>query len=925
MLMSDVVTTDVSGEWKIWFDEAADWAGEDIHLPGTPLANMSASGPSGGWESLDAGAPIMVPAITDDVRASYHGVSWWSRAITLSGLDHAILRFEAARLRVEIFLDGELIGYDIEGYTPFEIAIPDHLNSAGDHRLDVRITNPGGSDNWEDLKPIRWSGKTLPSSQDFGGIWQPVSLIEHGGLRIADLWVRTSLNDQTIIVTAEIEGGGATHASVTVIAPDGATVSVVPYSYDTPQSMIRETIQLDQIIPHDVYDPQLYTVTLAVSDNGLCDIVSKTCAFRELAIRDGGLHYNGKPIYLATSISWSLYQNGPLGSADEVAREVDAIRQLGQNMLTAHRRPANPALIDALDEAGILLYQEPGGLPALRDRMGCGEWLPEGELQSAMAFAKLRIERLWRRDRSRASLVWWNLANECLDVGDGYAGEAAEQLMQTARECDDSRIATWTSGWGPSPAYGTDDARRTASFDFHTVLNWPSIWHPQLDAEIATVRPDTPMPYISGESQNFGSLAGLGALAAAAAARMVRRDADDRLIAWQAALEADLAVVDPAGRLGGTERFCEATTTTQSEGVARLIRHHRANPDCDGLAINGWHSHSKIGTMGILRADRVLAVRAAPIAAANAPIQVMLQGVRYDVTPGTTMQLQPTLLNAQHQAGMVYILKLTGDGAELSPPITGITSGARCDILEPISLTIPANVSGLIALQIAGQVGDVAVSDSFQILVAPDGKFDLSGLDLFDPRDELSAWGGEAARPWRLGSAAPSLICANNLRMVQTLLDGPPRRSAVLMRPELPGATNIMGSPGDLAKHGLAAADARFVDVKGDWNGGWAFSTGRPDLPSLSAACIWTSHHWRIFPRHMIVGLHGDVITGATSFEDATLYDTGMLRTGATTIIMRKNGSELLLTSLPLVDALNHSPFAQGIIQDIANWLRYSG
>jgi beta-galactosidase len=207
-MMSDVINTDLSGEWKIWFDDAANWVGEEIYLPGTALANISIHIPSGGWGSLDAGEPIAVPAIIDDARASYYGVSWWSRNISLSGMKNALLRFEAARLRVEIFLDGELIGYDIEGYTPFEIAIPYHLNSPGKHRLDVRITNPGGSDNWEDLNPIRWSGVTLPSSQDFGGIWQPVSLIEHDGLRIADLWARTSLAGQSITLIAEIEGGG---------------------------------------------------------------------------------------------------------------------------------------------------------------------------------------------------------------------------------------------------------------------------------------------------------------------------------------------------------------------------------------------------------------------------------------------------------------------------------------------------------------------------------------------------------------------------------------------------------------------------------------------------------------------------------------------------------------------------------------------
>jgi hypothetical protein len=919
--MSDVTTTNMSGEWTIWLDERADWQSEVIYLPGTPLTNISMHKPTGGWDRLSAGTPITVPAITDDVSASYHGVSWWSRTIELSGNKHAILRFEAARLRVEIFLDGHLIGYDIEGYTPFEIVIPDNLNTTGEHRLDVRITNPGGSDNWEDLNPIRWNGVTLPSSQDFGGIWQPVSLIEHNGLRINDLWVRTSLSNKTITVTAEVEGG-ATHASITVTASDGETVCVVPFAYDAPKSLLSETIKLDEVIPHGVYDPHLYTVTLAVSHDELCDIATKTCGFRALAITDGTLHYNNQPIYLATSISWSLYENGPIGSVQEIAREVDAIRKMGQNMITAHRRPANPALIDALDKAGILLYQEPGGLPALRDRMGCGEWLPPEELVTAMAFAELRIARLWRRDRSRASLVWWNLANECLDVGDGYAGEAAETLMQVARTCDDSRITTWTSGWGPSPAYGADDASRTASFDFHTVLNWPSIWHPQLDGEIAAVRPGTPMPYISGESQNFTSLAGLGALASAAAARSVKRDGDDRLIAWYAALQEDLAAVDPAGHLGGADGFCAATAQTQTEGVTRLIRHHRANPDCDGLAINGWHSHSKIGTMGIVRADRALAVHAAPVAAANAAIQVMLKGVRYDVAPEMMMRLEPVILNTPHAVGLPFTLKLTLNGAQITEPLTGTTTGTRCDALDPVMVQIPATANGLMTLSLEGQVGDAHVSDSFQIYTAIAGKLDLTRIDLFDPRDELGHWGAETATRWRLGTAAPSLLCANNLRAVQTLFDGKPRRSAVLMRPEIPGATNICGAPGDLAKHGLASTDARFVDVKGDWNGGWAFSTGHVVLPSLSTACLWTSHHWRIFPRHIMMGVKGEVITGATSFEGATLYDTGALRTGATTILLEKNGCEVLLTTLPLIDSLHTSPYAQTVLRDIVGWIR---
>jgi beta-galactosidase len=913
--------TSLSGPWTIWFDIDAAWASEQIHLPHTKLSEILAHQPSGGWTSLESGIPITVPAITDDLRPAYHGVSWWSRKIFLSGLAHAVLRFEAVRLRAEIYLDGELIGYDIEGYTPFEINIPAHLNKSGEHRLDVRVTNPGGSDNWEDLNPIRWSGVTLPSSQDFGGIWQPVTLIEHAGLRIADLWVTPSLARRTVQIVAELEGAGATAVQIRVQSPDGVEVCAVRCCYDQPRQDIDETVQLDHAEPYSIGDAKLYQVTLIAEYDGLTDTATQKCGFRALTIDNGTLNYNGHPIYLATSISWSQYFNGPIATAAEIENEVSAIKQMGQNMLTAHRRPANPALIDALDDAGLLLYQEPGGLPSLRDRMGCGNWLPAEELHSALAFAQLRIERLWRRDRSRACLVWWNLANECLDVDTGYAGEPAEMLLRAARQCDNSRITSWTSGWGPSPAYGSVDERQTATFDFHTVLNWPSIWHPQLDAEIASIRPAQTMPYISGESQNFTSLSGLTLLAEAAKARKTKRPSDHKLIAWHETLHEELEAIDPKNGLGGLDAFCAATAAVQTEGVARLVRHHRANSDCDGLAINGWHGHPQIGTMGIVQVDRALSVDARAIADANAPIQIMLRSVRYDVSPGSKLCIEPIILNQPHRVNLPYNMRVRLGEIELAAPIIGQTSGARCDALSQLDITIPNNIYGTHRLSISGHVGDHAVSDHFTILVTPDSPLDLSAIDLFDPRDELSSMVGRAGTAWRLGTDAPSLLCANNLRVVQALLDGKPRKSAVLMRPDLPGASNIMGAPGDLAKHGLASSDARFVEVKGDWNGGWAFSTGDRSLPSLSLPCLWTSHHWRIFPRYMMVGVQGVAITGATSFEDATLYDTGQLRTGATTMIVEKHGCKVLLTTLPLTAAISSSPLARSLVKEIADWL----
>jgi Glycosyl hydrolases family 2, TIM barrel domain len=918
-----VTTTDISGEWRLWFDDQAEWQQEPIYLPGTTLSEIVVNLPTGGWPALDAAQFINIPAVTEEIRADYHGVSWWSCAVRLTGRAAALLHFCAVRLRAEIFLDGELIGYDIEGYTPFEVAIPPHLNAAGTHRLDIRVTNPGGSDNWEDLNPIHWSGLVLPSSQDFGGIWQSVYLVEHDGMRIADLWVVCDVDAKSILLNAEIEGVGCMSACITVYAPDKTEICREVFDYGERQKDVMHTITLDDIVLHGLHEPNLYRVNLTVTNEGLSDSATKSCGFRKLAASaSGGLAYNGQPAYLATSISWGLYFNGPIGTAEEIGREIDAVQMMGQNMLTAHRRPANPDLIDALDAAGIMLYQEPGGLPALRDRMGCGEWLAGDQLASAIAFAKLRVERLWRRDRSRASLVWWNLANECLDIGDGSPGEPAHELLEVARDMDDSRITTWTSGWGPGPAYQPFAHQLSASFDFHTVLNWPSMWHPQLDTEIAAVAPPEPMPYISGESQNFTSLGGLPELAQMARGRQVKRRFDATYIDWHNLLSKELATVDPEGLLGGAEGFCAATAAVQADGVARLVRHHRANPDCDGLAINGWHSHPLIGTMGILRVDRRPAICVDAVAAANAPIQIILRGAQYDIEAGQPFVCQPVILNSMCVAGLPVNLTLSLGNRALVAPIHARTDRTRSQSLNDVAVAIPDGAQGLLDLSIKGTIGGVAVEDSLKIQVTPKIALAVSGVHVFDPRQELTGLVSGRRHEWRMGSDGPALICANNLRLVQILFDGPAQRTAVLMRPELRATTNIVGAPGDLAKHGLASRDARFIDVKGDWNGGWAFSTGSKILPSFADALVWNSPYWHIFPRHIMFGLRGETITGATSFEGASLYETGSLRTGATTILLTKGRHEVLLTSLPLIEAAPRSPFARGILADIIAWLR---
>ena len=528
---------------------------------------------------------------------------------------------------------------------------------------------------------IRWAGVTLPSSQDFGGVWQPVFLEQADGARLDDLYVRPNVACDAALIDIEClaeEGGLVT---VTLLDPKGHEVTSRTQEV-APDGRLTFALPVADAKRYDIGRPALYTAVARLEARGGRDEQRQRFGFRSFDIVGRELRLNERPFYLKTSISWSLYSTGPWATGPELADEVQAIVAFGQNAITAHRRCANPELIDALEERGLLLYQEPGGLPSLRERMGCGFWLSDTELATAVPFAKLRVERVAKRDRSRAALVWWNLANECFDPYDGAPGSVAMDLFAALRAVDNSRVTTWTSAWNPTPMARPFAADIGTAFDFHAVCNWPSLWHPQIERETRAIRPLGETIAIAGESQNFTSLSGVDDLAEKLGREAKPGSVGASALACWNDLKAGLAEVDPTATLGGPRAFIEATTIVQSHGVARLALHHRANPDVNGLAINGWHSHYRIGTMGITRIDRKPSFDPAALAAANQPLQVLLLGLVPDSFP-VAQHCQLVLIDEiglPADETLHFVLEITGPSGGLNRKSSCSAQAAKVEL-----------------------------------------------------------------------------------------------------------------------------------------------------------------------------------------------------------------------------------------------------
>ena len=230
--------------WRIWIDNKAEWASDEIFLPeditvspnGTVLAKsqpLPVNAPTGGWDVLTptAGKEVLLPTTVeqhfwgkygagpddkprpytpeeyryaasnppappddDDVpqNGAYFGVSWWHRQIDIPTSMHGkriFLHIRGAHLRAEVYLNRKLVGYSIMEELPFECDLTHAANPGGENHLAIRITNPFGRFDWVDGLNAKWGKVSLYRSHGFGGMDRGMTISAHDSLRIADAWV----------------------------------------------------------------------------------------------------------------------------------------------------------------------------------------------------------------------------------------------------------------------------------------------------------------------------------------------------------------------------------------------------------------------------------------------------------------------------------------------------------------------------------------------------------------------------------------------------------------------------------------------------------------------------------------------------------------------------------------------------------------
>lgn len=410
---------------------------------------------------------------------------WYRRTVELppEWADHEVrLRVGAADYRATVSWDGSELASHTGGFAPFTVVVP---ADPGPHEVAIRVdcpTDPFGS-VWphskttirgimghHDARPGNWTERGQERST--GGIWGRVRLTAHREASIEAIRVATPLRgaDAELHLVARIELAHPTPrwARVTARLIENAGDGVTAYELwsDTwlepgdndvhvrgPLAAPRLWWTWDQGEPHRY---RLDTEVLLADDKDAPLLAlasdSRLVGIRSIEVGDDWVwRLNGRPVFIRGMNHIGEHWLSAM-TEERAAADVRLATDANLNLLRIHAHVTAPAVYDACDEAGVLVWQD---LPL--------QW---GYADSAETYRVTRrmVHEIIDLHGWRPSVAYWCAHNEAPWNEPWMADEAGRfapdqnqrldhELADLFRRLDPSRPALANSGAGDGHTY----------------------------------------------------------------------------------------------------------------------------------------------------------------------------------------------------------------------------------------------------------------------------------------------------------------------------------------------------------------------------------------------------------------------------------------------------------------------------------------
>ncbi len=348
----------------------------------------------------------------------YQGLVWYQRHFEMpaSRSGRYFLRFGAANYTAVAYLNGQPLGRHEGGFTPFAFEVTKLLRD-GDNQVTIGVnsqatpaTVPPPVTDWE----------------NYGGVTRAVRLVHTADTYVDQAWVRLT-RDGRIAVDAQLDGSAAAGLPVRLHI-DGLKADLAGTTdghgswhatMPAPRGLVRWSPE----------QPRLYEVSLTAGGDRWRDRIG----FRTIERRGADILLNGRPIFLR-GISLHEEEIGPNPAriiTPEAARALlgEIKTGLHGNYVRLAHYPHSEVMTRTADEIGLLVWSE---MPVY--------WLVDWTNPATLATARNMLAENILRDRNRAAIAIWSVANET-PVNDAR-NAFLRTLIADVRRLDDTRLVS---------------------------------------------------------------------------------------------------------------------------------------------------------------------------------------------------------------------------------------------------------------------------------------------------------------------------------------------------------------------------------------------------------------------------------------------------------------------------------------------------
>ncbi len=432
----------------------ADPSGGD---PSQPGLNDSA------WRTVHLPHDYVLESAFTPTGDASHGslipvAAWYRKTFTLPAADKGKdlwLDFDGAYRDSKVYLNGQLLGEHLCGYTPFRYDISETAHYGGKNLLAVQV-NPQKEEGW-------W--------YEGGGIYRHVWLNVADPVHIAPwgTFVTTKLPEPgpdgagapatvavktTIQYPALFHDNGSFRLVFHITDPAGHNVASASAPVYTPADLqahlnqVVQTVTVTKPLLWSIETPRLYTLHTEIQQgNKVIDATDTPFGIRTIRFDAAqGFFLNGKPVKIKGTCNHQDFAGVGVAMPDSLLYwRIKKLKEMGSNAYRMSHNPPTAELLDACDKLGMLVMDENRHLGDTEDGKAAPD-TPATDLHE--------LESMILRDRNHPSIIMWSMCNEEPIQGSPDGARIFKAMKAAVDKDDGTRPVTCAMNGGYDSAVG---------------------------------------------------------------------------------------------------------------------------------------------------------------------------------------------------------------------------------------------------------------------------------------------------------------------------------------------------------------------------------------------------------------------------------------------------------------------------------------